>query len=59
MLKESLLEASKVTTSVVNYLKYFMVVTTASCFNFTILKFNEMKIIFYKVKLVMVFNLML
>lgn len=62
MLRESLLQSSKVTTPVVNYLKYFMVVTTASCFNFTILKFNEMNIymnVCYKVKLVMVFNLML
>lgn len=54
MLRENLLEATKVTISIVNYLKNFMVLSNASCFNSTMLKFNEMKVICYKVKIVMV-----
>lgn len=61
MLRENLLEATKVTISIVNYLKNFMVhvlsnASNASCFNSesTMLKFNEMKVICYKVKIVMV-----
>lgn len=44
MLRENLLEATKVTISIVNYLKNFMVLSNASCFNSTMLKFNEMKV---------------
>lgn len=56
MLRENLLEATKVTISIVNYLKNFMVLSNASCFNSesTMLKFNEMKVICNKVKIVMV-----
>lgn len=54
MLRENLLDATKVTVSIVNYLKNFMVLSNASCFNSTMLKFNEMKVICYKVKIEMV-----